>query len=319
MAGIQQSNNLSPLAAPSNLNELPNESLRAHSELQTPEAPTSPQPSSKERYPNRYFEGGHVILCLGPKSSLFRVQRSVLAKYSATFGDMFSLPPPEGSTAEGSSDDNPIHLPDDPDHFAGVLSIYYGTVLMPHPSDLTFEYVTGVLHVAHKYEFALAIEWAWSNLSARWSWQAEPWRTALSKLSQTDVKRAVALVRISYELDNNRLLGSAFYLLCIDEKWSGDERVYGEMGSEDLHLLLKATRKLYSLWAEKSRAPPAPSAVGASPLELFGTPQPAVVGSPSAYAAVPSSPQDAWQTFIRDSSTISAIFEVLGLTFPPAS
>lgn len=91
-------------------------------------------PSVPQHYPHRYFEGDHVILSIGPEPRLFRIQRVVLVRFSETFRDMFSLPSAEGSkTVEGTSDDNPIQLPDDPDHFAGVLSVYYGTMCVYFP------------------------------------------------------------------------------------------------------------------------------------------------------------------------------------------
>jgi len=190
-------------------------------------------------------------LSLGPKPSLFRVPREILAKYSGLFKDLFSLPLPECGTSEGSSDDNPIRLLDDPDHFAGILSVYYGTVLMPHPCDLSFEYVTGVLRVAFKYEFALAIEWAWSNLSATWSWRAQSWLTALSQPSPDDLAQSITLINISRELDDHRLFGSALYMLCVDHTWRGEESIYGAMQPSDVFLLLKCTRKLSHLWVER--------------------------------------------------------------------
>ena len=81
---------------------------------------------TSRRYPNCYFEGDHIVLSLGPARALFRIQRTILVTQSETFRDMFRLPRPKVGDAEGMSDDNPIHLPDDPEHFAGVLSVYYG-------------------------------------------------------------------------------------------------------------------------------------------------------------------------------------------------
>ncbi|KDQ09501.1 hypothetical protein BOTBODRAFT_69061 [Botryobasidium botryosum FD-172 SS1] len=288
MAEIEQPTDPSLLSAVAQANE---RSLVAESQANA-DAQVVPQMSTAEHYPNRYFEGDYVILSLGPKPYLFRVQRNILAKYSGTFRDMFSLPPPEGGTAEGSSDDNPIRLPDDPDHFAGVLSVYHGTVLMPYPCDLSFDYVTSVLRVASKYEFTLAVEWAWSKLSETWSWRARPWLAALPQPSRVNLRQAIALIGVSRELDDRRLLGSAFYMLCVDQKWSGEESVYGAMQPADVFLLLKITRKISRLWVEKCAAQAVSSALQ------------------------PVNSTQGWLAFIQDLSTITAIHHDMGLPFP---
>ncbi|KDQ07642.1 hypothetical protein BOTBODRAFT_38628 [Botryobasidium botryosum FD-172 SS1] len=287
-----------------------------------------PQPfeSSAERYANCYFEGDHVVLSLGPKPSLFRVQRAILAKYSATFQDMFTLPPPVDKAAEGSSDDNPIRLPDDPEHFAGVLRVYYGAILMPHPPILTVEYITGVLRVASKYDFALAVEWAWSNIRASWSWMVKPWLDALGTPSQCFLKEAIMLINMCHELHDHAYLGPAFYLLCVDEKWYGEKLVYGGLRPDDMLLLLKGSRSLYRLWAEKCQASPAqpsPAAAPAPPApalpappRLFGQPPPFTIPAPTLFRPPPAPSAAIWDTFIRETSTMVTVCTAMGLSCP---
>lgn len=53
----------------------------------------------------------------------------MLVNHSEIFRDMFMLPPSPSTDAlirpEGSSDDTPIVLPDDPEEFACVLKVLY--------------------------------------------------------------------------------------------------------------------------------------------------------------------------------------------------
>lgn len=93
-----------------------------------PAPASSPQSNGPVRHRHCYFDGDHVVLALGPgpQPSLFRIQRTILTYNSMDFYEMFEGP--FESAIPGSSDDNPVRLPDDPTLFAGVLSVYYGDV-----------------------------------------------------------------------------------------------------------------------------------------------------------------------------------------------
>lgn len=77
-----------------------------------------------DRYPGLYFEG-FVKVAVGKRPVYFSIMRDVLVKHSSVFRHM--LP---GLQAEvgglGSSEDNPIRLPED-DHkaFAAVMRVYH--------------------------------------------------------------------------------------------------------------------------------------------------------------------------------------------------
>ncbi|EJU03308.1 hypothetical protein DACRYDRAFT_115496 [Dacryopinax primogenitus] len=60
-----------------------------------------------QRHEKYYWEDGNVVFLV--EHTLFRVHR-YLFEQSAVFNAMFSLPPPQGTPLEGSSDSNPIRL-----------------------------------------------------------------------------------------------------------------------------------------------------------------------------------------------------------------
>jgi len=255
-------------------------------------APAAPAPErlGPGRHPRLYFEGDHVILSLGEQPCLLRIQRAIL-NYSETFRDMFTLPPTDG---EGMSDENPIHLPDDPEHFCGVLSEYYGPTLMPHPDAPSLEYVTGVLRVAQKYGFALAEPWALEALRADFSTQSRQWRDALVMPSREMVQKSIALINLAREGGLDEFLGPAFYLLCTDETWSEDAS-YGGMQADDAFRLMRGTRRLYRMW-------------GKSTLRSVSKSNPARHSMPGAYGT-----HVTWENFIRKENVINDVITAMSL------
>ncbi|KDQ07649.1 hypothetical protein BOTBODRAFT_648089 [Botryobasidium botryosum FD-172 SS1] len=184
-----------------------------------------------------------------PQGCLLRIQQAVL-NHSKTFRVMFPLSHPEG---KGTSDDNPIHLPDDPEHFCGAPSEYHGPTVMPHPDKPSVEYIVGVLRVARKYGFALAEEWALRALRTEFSVGSRQWQDALARPSREDIQRSLVLLRLAQQeggLDD--FLGAALYLLCTEETWDEDECLYGGMHIQDASRLAQGTRRLYRLSGSKS-------------------------------------------------------------------
>ncbi len=50
------------------------------------------------------------LSCLQVENRLFKVPRQIFIHQSQVFRDMFSLPVPEGTKADGTSDDKPLKL-----------------------------------------------------------------------------------------------------------------------------------------------------------------------------------------------------------------
>ena len=68
-----------------------------------------------------YLDDGNIVLVAG--MTCFRVHRSLLAKYSPIFRDMFSLPQPED---QEMYDGVPmVELQDDPDILRALLRVIY--------------------------------------------------------------------------------------------------------------------------------------------------------------------------------------------------
>ncbi|KDQ07648.1 hypothetical protein BOTBODRAFT_192281 [Botryobasidium botryosum FD-172 SS1] len=208
-------------------------------------ATSAPQKLGSGRHPRLYSEGEHVILSLGAQGCLIRIQRAILG-YSDTFRDMFSLPHVQGAPEErleGMSDDNPIHLPDDPEHFCGVLSEYYGPTVIPHPREPSIEYIAGVLRVAKKYGFTLAEKWALKALHSEFSTQSRQWQDALVLPSREYIQRPLTLVELARRDGGlDKFLESAFYLLCTDETCADDESLYEGLHADDALRLMRGTR-----------------------------------------------------------------------------
>jgi len=74
-----------------------------------------------------YLDDGNIVLVAG--MTCFRVHRSLLAKYSPIFRDMFSLPQPED---QEMYDGVPmVELQDDPDILRALLRVFYEPLYVP--------------------------------------------------------------------------------------------------------------------------------------------------------------------------------------------
>jgi len=208
-------------------------------------------------HPYCYFSGGHVVLLvsLGSKSPvLFRVQRAVLM-HSEIFQHMFDIPPSSSNAIEGSTDDNPIKLEDDPEHFAGVLSVYYGSILAPIPQNSGTPFVIGVLRVASKYEFIQAREWALQKLRVDWSFATMQVSDSLTNIQEGTVSDATEVIRVSHDLKINEFLGPALYLLCVAQRNPWSSGLYSSLSLEDAVRLLQGTRHFYQSWGAQEASP----------------------------------------------------------------
>lgn len=93
----------------------------------------SPSLEFPERPEKLWFEDGSVVLQAG--NVQFKVHRSILAKHSSIFADLFRVPQPVSEpTLEGCPI---VHLQDNPEDLKRVLLILYGdrwvqhTILVP--------------------------------------------------------------------------------------------------------------------------------------------------------------------------------------------
>jgi len=191
------------------------------------------------------FGGAPVVLSMGEPSKLFRLHRQALTDNSDIFKDMFDLPP--SVSAEGVSSENPIRLPDDPEHFRGVLHVYYGRFLMPVPDNPDLDFVLGVLRVATKYRFMLARKWALENLRIDWSITSPQW-SQLTSYSRDVVSDAIKIISASRELQVRELLGSAFWVLWATTPHDEDVSLYASMHIDDILLMVRGTQSVYEQW-----------------------------------------------------------------------
>ncbi|KDQ07625.1 hypothetical protein BOTBODRAFT_180495 [Botryobasidium botryosum FD-172 SS1] len=90
--------------------------------------------------PGCHFDGplsisqnDHVGFALG-QPFLFSVPRHILIEHSSVFRAMLDPPKPESNAAGELEGETVLDLPDiDPDHFVGVLSVYFGQPFLLSP------------------------------------------------------------------------------------------------------------------------------------------------------------------------------------------
>ncbi|KDQ07631.1 hypothetical protein BOTBODRAFT_180501 [Botryobasidium botryosum FD-172 SS1] len=283
-----------------------------------PDSPPTPSfdqliERNPKRWPNCYFDDDYVVLALGHDAFHFRIYRSILVKHSEVFRSMLESSNSESKPAKGASENNPITLPDDdPEYFAGVLSIYYGPVLVPRPQDPSFAYTIGVLRLASKYKFALAIDWATDLLREDWSPKSDSWLETIANPSQRDFEQAVALINACRETGIHEFLGCAFYLLCTDET-CGDTSIYEPLQKTDVVLLMQGSRKLCRMYAEQAlRSSNAKVSMAAKSLT-----------SPFSWGSFPNHTAQAasreWTKFTCDPNTALIVTSTMGLGSPCAA
>ncbi|KAE9405139.1 hypothetical protein BT96DRAFT_358860, partial [Gymnopus androsaceus JB14] len=111
-------------------------------------ASSSSMPSSIERDPS-YYLPTKIFLVDG---ILFQIHVDFLARESEVFKDMMNLPVSPGGSAEGMSDENPIHLEGvSKDAFRQLLRVLYPSKAIGCPEVLSFSQWTLVLELADRY------------------------------------------------------------------------------------------------------------------------------------------------------------------------
>ncbi|KDQ13146.1 hypothetical protein BOTBODRAFT_33759 [Botryobasidium botryosum FD-172 SS1] len=250
-----------------------------------------------QRHEELYFEGDHIVLALGPRPTLFRVQRAMLVIQSETFRDMLEIPPPReggvGSSVEGSSDDNPIFLPDDPEEFACALKVYYQHMLTPLPEKPDFDFIMGVLRIASKYNFKRASEWALGTLRADWARTSSTWTGYLTNPTPPPglAQNALKLILASRSTGSTEFLPTAFYFLCVFDNWGNVTPGDGPtLAQDDFIILLKGSRCLTRAWGTWR----------AQRQSQYGS------NNTASYEA------QWWKDFVGNNSTITTVFQSMG-------
>ncbi|KAF7303493.1 BTB domain-containing protein [Mycena indigotica] len=125
----------------------------------------SDSPLLNEELPQRntdfYFESD-TLCVIRVEQTLFRVHRYLLIQASPIFANLFELP--QGNLViEGTSDANPIVLPDSAADFASLLKYLYRSASDAGAQDIPvseLHNVFGVARLSHKYEMASWQKWA---------------------------------------------------------------------------------------------------------------------------------------------------------------
>ncbi|KAF8651946.1 hypothetical protein AX16_004589 [Volvariella volvacea WC 439] len=130
--------------------------------MSDPEPTSAPSTSSPTHDPTYYKSDGDCILLVS--SVLFKIHRFLLTQDASTFGAMFSLPQSSDSPTQGSSDDNPITLPDDLEDFRALCWVLYAL-----PEEISTQHdvksvdiskLASLARICRKYEFSSIEQWS---------------------------------------------------------------------------------------------------------------------------------------------------------------
>lgn len=113
---------------------------------------TALAPASLRSFDKGYIGTGDVFFKV--EERLFRIHSYHLRTASLVFADMFSLPSVEGQAAEGTSEDNPIHLHVEAYDFENLLYFFYDSAYewSPTVDSTTIPLWESVLRLAHKFD-----------------------------------------------------------------------------------------------------------------------------------------------------------------------
>ncbi|THH11326.1 hypothetical protein EW145_g721 [Phellinidium pouzarii] len=193
-----------------------------------------PASSSKPtQHPEFWFCDGSVVLVV--RDTMFLVHKTILARHSIIFRDMFSLPqplsgedclPPSPSKPKGYDEDETVldgypvvHLYDSPEDMASLLyALYDGPKFGDNDRD-DFRVVSGILRLASKYMIDSLRCAALSHLSKAWPSTLKGWDAREEVLgdcySFTEEPRfypnPVEVITLAREVNAPSLLPSAFY------------------------------------------------------------------------------------------------------------
>ncbi|KAJ7119353.1 hypothetical protein C8R43DRAFT_933883 [Mycena crocata] len=181
---------------------------------------TDPDPSAVPTEPIRaeglWFEDCGLII--QAEHTLFRVSRDVLAAQSPVFGDMLSLPPPTDADMMGGCPF--VRLPDSAaDVTAFLKALFYYDFFEPHPSPTTFQTLSGVLRMSHKYEVEALRKRALTHISSLHPTTLGEWEKFESTagwFNELSDDSFLPLVVLARQISIDWILPITLYRLCRD-------------------------------------------------------------------------------------------------------
>ncbi|KDR85999.1 hypothetical protein GALMADRAFT_109535 [Galerina marginata CBS 339.88] len=167
-----------------------------------------------ERSTAYWFEDGNVILQV--ENIQFRVHRTVIARHSQVFRDMFGLPQPETETlVEGCP---LVHVSDAVEDWENIFRILYDNDASYKSTDkFAFSLLSAMLRLGKKYQFETLQAQALERIRLELPSSLEDWDKKFSSGASHPVissDREVDLVNVLLELGITSLLPVAFFL-CI--------------------------------------------------------------------------------------------------------
>jgi len=204
------------------------------------------------KHSSLFFPDGNIILSIthNDEQHLFRCHKSVLAKHSPVFADMFELA--QWTDQEEYDGVLSVTLPDAFEDVSALLSLLYDPLKMPYKKHdpNTARTLHGPLKLATKYKMSSLRKRFISILQADWPYEIEDWDD-----NETEIAKAVGeklpfpeparVIRLARECNVPSLLPAAFYHLgrCYDAGLYGESE-YNEpeinlLATEDWHCLLR--------------------------------------------------------------------------------
>ncbi|KAF8142000.1 hypothetical protein EV363DRAFT_41413 [Boletus edulis] len=176
------------------------------------------------RHPDLWFSDGSIVL--QAENTLFRVHKSLLARHSGFFHDLFTLPQPEVDTkllsvqSSGDIEGCPVlRLHDAPEDVANLLTALVDGPSFGNNDPADFQVVSGVLRLSTKYVVDSLREKALDHLSIAWPTTLKGWDTRedmsrsfeLQAGSESIYPSPIAVINLAREVNATSLLPSAFY------------------------------------------------------------------------------------------------------------
>ncbi|KDQ62284.1 hypothetical protein JAAARDRAFT_203451, partial [Jaapia argillacea MUCL 33604] len=187
-----------------------------------------------------WFFDGNIVLQATDEAEhtqhLFKCHKSILAKHSSIFDDVFGLPQSQESSEQFEGVPL-VRLPDSADDLRDLLELLYDPIRIPHEKHAaeTVGNVAGVLRLATKYDIAPLRQRLIEVLERDWSRTLRGWDQNISEIDELMLSKQggnfddflpepASLIRLAQECKVPSVLTSAYYQLC---------RVYDSRTPED--------------------------------------------------------------------------------------
>ncbi|KZV61187.1 hypothetical protein PENSPDRAFT_659081 [Peniophora sp. CONT] len=182
------------------------------------EGPSSPLPLTPtfERHPELWFSDGSVVL--RAQGIHFRVHKTQMARHSAFFRDLFSLPQPPNAGEEMIEGCSVVELYDDPTDLANLLVALYDGLTPGNNDPEDFHVTSGILRLGTKYAVDKLRDRALAHLMIAWPTTLEGWdaREEAAREHEFDTGQPlypspIAVINLAREINAPSLLPAAFY------------------------------------------------------------------------------------------------------------